>query len=207
MKEVNKPENCCASTKELGQNYWDNQYKTETTGWDMGEVSPPLKTYIDQLKDKNVRILIPGCGNTYEAEYLLLKGFTNITLIDIAPTLVDKLKEKFKNNKHIKIMLADFFEHQGEYDLILEQTFFCAIDPSLRTAYRDNMYSLLSKGGKLAGVLFNKQFEKEGPPFGGNKESYEKMFQDYFEFIAFETCTNSHPKRKNAELFIIFKKK
>ena len=207
MKEISKPENCCTSTKELGQNYWDSQYKSETTGWDMGEVSPPLKTYIDQLKDKNARILIPGCGNTYEAEYLLQKGFTNITVIDIAPTLVDKLKEKFKNNKHIKILLADFFKHQGEYDLILEQTFFCAIDPSLRTAYRDKMYSLLSKGGKLAGVLFNKQFEKEGPPFGGTKESYEKMFQDYFEFISFETCTNSHPKRKDAELFIIFKKK
>jgi len=207
MKEISKPENCCTSTKELGQNYWDSQYKAETIGWDMGEVSPPLKTYIDQLKDKNARILIPGCGNTYEAEYLLQKGFTNITVIDIAPTLVDKLKEKFKNNKHIKILLADFFKHQGEYDLILEQTFFCAIDPSLRTAYRDKMYSLLSKGGKLAGVLFNKQFEKEGPPFGGTKESYEKMFQDYFEFISFETCTNSHPKRKDAELFIIFKKK
>ena len=47
-------------------------------GWDLGEVSPPIKSYIDTLEDKNIRILIPGCGNTYEAEYLLEQGFTKL---------------------------------------------------------------------------------------------------------------------------------
>ncbi len=187
--------------------FWDNQYKNQTTGWDMGEVSPALKSYIDQLTDKNIRILIPGCGNTYEAEYLLIKGFTNITVIDIAPTLVNSLKEKFKNNNRIKVILADFFAHKGQYDLILEQTFFCAINPDLRISYRDKMHSLLSPEGKLVGVLFNKQFEKEGPPFGGTKCSYEKLFKDHFEFIVFDTCYNSHPKRQDNELFMILKRK
>ena len=191
----------------LSSEFWDNRYKTQSTGWDMGEVSPPLKRYIDQLKDKNIRILIPGCGNTYEAEYLLEKGFTNVTVVDIAPTLINKLKEKFKNNAHITILLADFFELKGEYDLILEQTFFCALNPELRSAYCDKTHSLLSKNGKLAGVLFNKIFEKEGPPFGGTKESYETLFKHKFEFIAFENCYNSHPKRQDSELFIILKRK
>ena len=173
----------------------------------MGEVSSPIKEYIDQLKEKNLRILIPGCGNTYEAEYLLQKGFTNVTVIDIAPTLVNKLKEKFKGNPAIRILLSDFFEHQGEYDLILEQTFFCALDPVLRTKYRDKVFSLLSDTGKLAGVLFDKQFEKEGPPFGGTKDEYKKLFQDHFELIRFEKCRNSHPKRQDNELFVILNKK
>ena len=209
MKQENKPSECCSATtnKELGQKFWDDQYKSNTTGWDMGEVSPPIKEYIDQLKDKNLRILIPGCGNTYEADYLLQQGFTNVTVIDIAPTLVNKLKEKFKGNPGIKILLSDFFEHQGEYDLILEQTFFCALDPVLRTKYRDKMFSLLSDKGKLAGVLFDKQFEKEGPPFGGTKDEYKKLFQDHFELIKFEKCRNSHPKRQDSELFIILNKK
>jgi hypothetical protein len=48
-------------------------------------VSPPIKAYIDTLKNKDIAILIPGCGNTYEAAYLLLEqGFTNVTVIDIA---------------------------------------------------------------------------------------------------------------------------
>src|SRR4249920_959124 len=117
---------------DLDGNYWNNRYDSGTAVWDLGEVSPPLKDYIDQLTDKNTRILIPGCGNTHEADHLLKLGFTNITVIDIAPALVANLKEKYIDNPNIKIILGDFFEHQGTYDLVLEQTFFCAIDPSLR---------------------------------------------------------------------------
>ena len=83
-------EKCCVVTCDLplGETYWNNQYVASETGWDLGEVSPPLKAYIDQLTNKNLRILIPGCGNTYEAEYLLQQEYTDITVIDIAPTLV-----------------------------------------------------------------------------------------------------------------------
>jgi len=209
MKQENKQGECCSviADKNLGQKFWDDQYQANTTGWDMGEVSPPIKEYVDQLKDKNLRILIPGCGNTYEAAYLLQKGFTDITVIDIAPTLVNKLKEKFKGNPSIKILLADFFEHQGEYDLILEQTFFCALNPELRTNYRDKMLELLSSEGKIVGVLFDKQFEKPGPPFGGTKSGYEKLFKDHFELSTFEKCRNSFHKRQDTELFIILNKK
>jgi hypothetical protein len=40
----------------------------QTTGWDLGWYLP-IKNYIDTLKDKDIAILIPGCGNTYEAAY------------------------------------------------------------------------------------------------------------------------------------------
>ncbi|MGE0637078.1 MAG: methyltransferase domain-containing protein [Bacteroidia bacterium] len=192
--------------KELGQHFWDERYQTNETGWDLGAVSPPLKAYIDQLQNKNLRILIPGCGNTYEAEYLLQQGFTDVTLIDIAPTLVNKLKDKFKDNKSINIILGNFFEHSGAYDLILEQTFFCALNPSLRAAYRDKMLSLLVPEGKLAGLLFNKVFEKEGPPFGGSKQEYEELFKAGFKFITCEPCYNSVAPRAGGELFIILQK-
>lgn len=132
--EGNQIEKCCVVTcdLELDEIYWNNQYDANTTGWDLGEISPPFKTYIDQLTNKQLRILIPACGNTYEAEYLLQQEFTNITVIDIAPTLIANLKNNFEGNSNIKIVLGDFFTHTGEYDLILEQTFFCAINPNLR---------------------------------------------------------------------------
>lgn len=193
--------------QEIIRQFWDDKYLNLNTGWDLGEVSPPLKTYIDQLTDKNFRVLIPGCGNTYEADYLLQQGFSDITVIDIAPSLVEKLKEKYRNNNRIKVVLADFFEFQGEYDLILEQTFFCAINPELRTKYKNMMLSLLSPTGKLVGLLFNKYFEKDGPPHGGTKESYEILFKNDFDFLVFEDCHNSFFKRQNTELFIILKKK
>lgn len=119
-------------SRDLGENFWNDQYKANTTGWDLGQVSPPLKDYIDQLKNRDLRILIPGCGNSYEAEYLMEQGFTNVSVIDIAPEPVERLRSKFQSNPNIKIISGDFFSHKGEYDLILEQTFFCALDPELR---------------------------------------------------------------------------
>jgi SAM-dependent methyltransferase len=191
----------------LDGEYWSNRYEDGTSFWDLGEVSPPLKNYIDQLTDKNIRILIPGCGNTHEADYLLKLGFTDVTVIDIAPALVEALKEKYKGNPHIKIILGDFFKHEGEYDLILEQTFFCAIDPSLRKDYVAKMPELLAPNGKLVGVLFNRQFEEQDPPFGGSKSEYEPMFVKDFFFKTFEPCYNSFIKRKDSELFINLVKK
>jgi SAM-dependent methyltransferase len=193
--------------KELNEAYWNNRYAVNDTGWDMGYVSPPLKEYIDQLTDKNIRILMPGCGNSYEAAYLAEKGFTNITLIDIAPLLVQQLKEKFKNLPAIKIILGDFFEHTGTYDLILEQTFFCALHPSLRAAYVQKMHALLADNGKLAGVLFGKMFEADGPPFGGTESEYTTVFKPFFYLLTMSPCYNSHPKRAGAELFVNFVKR
>jgi methyl halide transferase len=195
------------SNEALDGNYWSNRYITGTAAWDLGEVSPPLKNYIDQLADKNVRILIPGCGNTHEADYLLKMEFTDVTVIDIAPALVAALKEKYKGNQNIKIILGDFFTHKGEYDLVLEQTFFCAIDPALRKSYVAKMHELLAQNGKLVGVLFNPQFEEQGPPFGGTQNEYEQLFAKDFTFKTFELCHNSNVKRQGTELFINLQKK
>ncbi len=191
----------------LGEMFWNNQYIASSTGWDLGQVSPPIKAYIDQLTNKQLRILIPGCGNSYEAAYLLQQGFTNVTLIDIAPHLVQQLKNKYASNTHINIILGDFFNHKGFYDLIFEQTFFCALSPSLRKSYVEAMKQLLVPNGKLVGVLFDKVFEQNGPPFGGYKSEYLSLFKNDFNVITAELCYNSFSKRLQTELFIILQKK
>lgn len=191
--------------KNSNQNFWDNKYKDNTLGWDLGTISPPIKSYIDTLENKNLRILIPGCGSSYEAAYLLQQGFANITVIDIAPTLVENLKMRFKDNPDLNIILGDFFTHQGEYDLIIEQTFFCALPPAMRQEYVSKMHQLLSKEGKIAGLLFNKTFESS-PPFGGSQEEYEMLFGNIFNFIKMEACQNSATPRAGTELWIEFQK-
>ena len=92
-------EKCCVEICDLplGETFWNNQYVANATGWDLGEVSPPLKAYIDQLTGKNMRILIPGCGNTHEADYLLQLGFTNITVIDSTEKCLLQYKIVFTN--------------------------------------------------------------------------------------------------------------
>lgn len=187
--------------KALDQDFWNDKYINNQTGWDLGQVSPPIKAYIDQLKNKSTKILIPGAGNAYEADYLLKKGFKNITIIDIAPRLVEKLKGKWKNNSNVQILQSDFFNHKGKYDLIIEQTFFCAIDPSNRRNYVKKMNELLNQNGKLVGLLFDRYFER-GPPFGGSKDEYEKLFTERFELDEFETAQNSVEPRSGMELWI-----
>lgn len=200
-------EKCCVITcnKPLDQIYWENQYQDGTIGWDLGEISPPIKSFIDHFANKEARILIPGCGNTYEAEYLLEQGFTSVTVIDIAPSLVDSLKKKFEGNSNIKVILGDFFEHDGQYDLIIEQTFFCALPPQMRERYVRKMHQLLAEDGKLAGLLFNREFE-QGPPFGGNQQSYKTLFGQAFFIASMEVATNSVPARANVELQFEFRK-
>jgi SAM-dependent methyltransferase len=191
--------------KPLDGTYWDAQYQANATGWDLGTVSPPIQTYIDSITNKELAVLIPGCGNTYEAEYLLEQGFTNITVIDIAPTLVAALQTKFGDNPNIKVICGDFFEHQGQYDLIIEQTFFCALPPRLRQKYVWKMHELLAQNGNLAGLLFNRSFEVS-PPFGGSKDEYEKLFQQAFYLQHIAVATNSIAPRAESELFIEFRK-
>lgn len=188
----------------LNAEYWSTRYLENKTGWDIGYSSTPLAEYISQLKDKSISILIPGCGNAYEAEVLLKEGFEHVTLLDISAILTEKLKKKYEALP-IKIINTDFFDHKGDYDLIFEQTFFCALDPMQRTDYVKKMVTLLKPGGKLVGVLFNRQFDG-GPPFGGTKEEYELLFGKKFNIKKMELCYNSIEARKDSELFFILQK-
>lgn len=192
---------------ELNEEFWDQKWRNHQTGWDMGHASPPIAEYARQLTNKDLRILIPGCGNAYEAQFLLEQGFHDVTLVDFSDTAVKILQKRFKNQKEIKILRQDFFKLKGNFDLVLEQAFFCAQDPTLRAAYVHQMVQLLRTNGRLVGVLFNKEFEKQGPPFGGTKEEYLKLFSPYFEIEKMEDCYNSIAPRQGNELFINLKKK
>ena len=189
--------------RELNMEYWNNRYLQQQTGWDIGSVAPPLKEYIDQLINKNISILIPGCGNAYEAAYLLQQGFKNVTLVDIAPAATAAVEGKLSTyiNNGLQIITGDFFDLKTTYDLILEQTFFCALDPTLRSAYLEKMVSLLNPDGKLVGLLFNRHFEG-GPPFGGSKLEYEELFTPQFNIQMMDTAHNSIAPRAGTELFV-----
>jgi SAM-dependent methyltransferase len=208
------------------ERFWNDRYLQGQTEWDMRQVSPPLQAYFDQLPDKNIAILIPGCGNGYEAGYLLEKGFTNITLLDISPVLVDRLREKLPSSPALKLITADFFDHQGQYDLIVEQTFFCALDPVKRPDYVEQMHRLLKPGGRLAGLLFDREFTSHAasgnavpggphdepevrrpkvnhPPYGGHRDEYQKLLEKRFRIKTLAPCYNSIKPRAGTELFLI----
>lgn len=191
----------------LNSNYWEERYKKKETAWDVGEISTPLKEYIDQIKDKSIKILIPGAGNSYEFEYLLNNGFENVFVLDFAQSPLDNIQNRINNCSKNQFIKSDFFEHKNQYDLIIEQTFFCAIEPSLREHYVQKSKSLLSNYGKIIGLLFQFPLTEDGPPFGGSREEYLKLFSYDFNIKTLDTAYNSIKPRQGNELFFIFTKK
>lgn len=191
----------------LNKEYWEERYANNNLGWDIGAVSTPLKEYIDQLEDKDLKILVPGAGNGYEVVYLYKSGFKNVHVIDLARQPLDRIKAEIPEIPDCQLIYEDFFNLQIQnFDLILEQTFFCALNPELRKSYVQKMFQLLNPGGRLAGLLFDFPLTPNGPPFGGSTKEYEELFRASFTIKKLERARNSIPPRKDKELFFIFEK-
>lgn len=193
----------------LDRAYWQERYVNGTDGWDVGAPTIPLATYIEGLTDRALRILIPGCGRAWEGELLHQRGFHNVWLMDLTGAPFADLLERCPGFPREHLLIGDFFEHEGSYDLILEQTFFCALDPSLRDRYAKKMHALLAPGGRLVGVLFDDPQpgpDPNGPPFGGSSTSYRALFSRHFAHVELSPCHNSIPPRAGREAWLSVKK-
>jgi SAM-dependent methyltransferase len=191
----------------LDSNSWNQRYLKDNTGWDLGFISTPLKNYFDQLTNKDLHILIPGCGNSYEAEYLFNNGFKNVYVLDFSKKAIDNFSQRVVSFPSANIICENFFDVVGHYDLIIEQTFFCAIDINKRLEYAQKVHSLLNINGKLIGVLFNAPMYEDHPPYGGSVEEYKSYFSLLFELNIFEPSYNSVSSRNGKELFINIQRK
>jgi len=185
------------------EKYWTERYINSQTQWDTGDITTPLKEYFDQLTDKNLKILIPGCGNAYEAKYLWENGFKNVYVVDISSQPLNNFAKQNPDFPKSQLIHQNFFDLEGQYDLIVEQTFFCALHPLERDNYAVKCKELLKPKGKLMGVLFDDPLFTDHPPYGGNKKIYEPFFKDRFKLIVFERCYNSIKPREGRELFIL----
>ncbi|WP_088324556.1 methyltransferase domain-containing protein [Polaribacter tangerinus] len=187
---------------EFSADFWNNKYENNKIGWDLGEVSPPLKTYFNQLENKQIKILIPGGGNSYEAEYLYKNGFKNVFVVDVSKIALDNIKKRVPDFPESNLIYANFFDVNDTFDLVIEQTFFCAISPELRSKYAFKMNSILKPNAKLVGLLFDAVLNDNHPPFGGSKKEYLSYFEPYFTSIKMEPCYNSFSSRQGMELFV-----
>jgi hypothetical protein len=190
----------------LNAQYWQSRYLSQQTGWDIGYANPALIRILSSL-DKNTRILIPGAGRAYEAIWLHQQGFTQVWICDWAPQAFEYLQAQCPDFPDAHLLCQDYFELQLEVDFILEQTFFCAIDPKLRAEYVKKSASILHTKGKLAGLLFGIHFEKPGPPFGGTQEEYRQLFEPHFHIHTLDTAQDSILPRLGTELLVVMEKR
>jgi cyclopropane fatty-acyl-phospholipid synthase-like methyltransferase len=193
------------------QKDWQRHYDEGDLGWDLGQVAPP---FIKLFESKTIlpgKTLIPGCGRGHEVIYLAENGF-EVTAVDYSPGAVNHLKSTVQErNLKCEVLHLDFFgidsSHNGVYDLLIEQTFFCAISPEQRSSYVSTVARALKKGGMLAGLFYHTGEEEGGPPFNTTREDIKKYFSDSFEIRQLSKAEDSAEQRKNKEWLAILIKK
>ncbi len=185
----------------MDSKYWNDRYLNDNAPWDASSITTPIKEYVDKLTDKSLRILIPGCGNAHEAEYLYRQGFESVYVCDWAELSLQNFSNRVPDFPEDQLLCSDFFALDLEVDLVIEQTFFCTLATlEQRKAYAGKVHELLANGGKLVGLFF--EMEKEdGPPFGGDRALYRSIFEPQFSDVSFEMAVNSIKPRAGSELF------
>ena len=193
---------------QLSAKYWEQRYVDKNTGWDVGDVVPQWKTFFKDFieSDKGKRILVPGAGLGHEVEYLHRSGFLDVHILDWSKSAIDSFQQRLPSFPSSHCHVGDFFQHKGQYDVIVEQTFFCAIDPTLREQYAKAIDNLLGEKGQWAAMLFNTQFDGDGPPFGGSIDEYIDLFQGIFKELVIDEEPASLDPRRGREVFVIGRK-
>ncbi|CAN0271480.1 unnamed protein product [Pylaiella littoralis] len=142
--------------------------------WDTGVVSPALQKLLDEGVLPKGRSLVPGCGRGYDAIAFGKSGYDS-TGLDLSPTGVEQAKALLAEQKgeemngQVDFRSGDFFkfspEQEGKFDVILDYTFLCALDPSARNDWADHMVALLRPEGELVTLIFPIVEKDGGPPF------------------------------------------
>jgi SAM-dependent methyltransferase len=197
----------------LSPKAWNERYKTKETPWDLSGPTPEFQRILDaSLLPSKGQVLVPGGGRGHDAILFAQRGYS-VDLVDFAPEAIEAtLIEASRQKAVVYAYTRNFFDlaevgyHQGRYDVLLEYTFFCAIDPLRREEYVKAAHTLLNPGGVLLGLFFPTQIDKAGPPFQVSQTEVEKLFTPYFD-LKIEKPLKSIKAREGREFLGIFRKK
>lgn len=125
-------------------------------------------------------------------------GF-NATGLDLAPTAVKSAEKWYKNlpDGHsfagklagsAVFRCGNFFDehkkHAGEYDLIFDCTFLCALHPDVRIKWGKQMATLTKKGGELVTLIFPICKRTGGPPYAMTTTLVSGLLDEWFECVS-----------------------
>ena len=196
-------------SKEYSREDWQDHYDSNDLGWDLGQVAPPFVELWEKGKLSLGKVLVPGCGRGHEVIFLAENGF-EVTGIDFSEGAVTYLGNALKKrNLKGRVLHQDFFSlddtHDGVYDLVIEQTFFCAISPRQRQDYVLKVSRMLKPGGMLVGLFYHTD-KQGGPPYNTTREDIETHFSENFEIQELDKTSLSSEQRKGKEWLGILKK-
>lgn len=190
--------------------YWNQIYKSmPTPNWDLGEPAPAFQDMLPRLKLPKSRILVLGCGEGHDAALFASAGHV-VTAVDFSAEAIEKAKKNYGHIETLTFLKEDIFNlpHEWNYsfDLIIEHTCFCAIEPHRRMGLIKLWRRLLHEEGQIMAVFFA-MLKRSGPPYGSSEWEIRQLLKDSFQFLFWGRWDKSVPKRQGVELFVLAKKK
>ena len=137
--------------------YWESSYQSGEMGWDLGGPTPIFDQWIKTCKEP-LSICILGAGNGWDAFNFANRGHI-VTAVDFAESAVKYMQmTSEQNDLKIDIRKMDIFDldqiYTNHFDVVLEYTCFCAINPSRRRDYLKMVCNILKPNGEMVGLLF-----------------------------------------------------
>jgi methyl halide transferase len=193
------------------QEFWDSQYESRKTGWDLISPNPVFKYIIKDLPFiKPSKIIILGSGKGFDA-VLAYENNYDVTTVDFsskANNYCKELCEKF--NAKINIVEKDFFDldnsYFGTFDIVYEYVTYCAINISRRNEFLNLVNKLLKPGGRFITDLFPIDNREGGPPFSVELNQFLNDAKKYFSLEFLNKNIPSVKPRKGKEILLVFRK-
>jgi len=188
--------------------FWENLYRAESTGWDLGGPTP---VFVHLLAGPEApppgTMLVPGCGRGYDALLFARAGF-EVTGVDHAPSAVTAARALAEAEGTAATFLqADLFSlparFGGAFHYVVEYTCFCAIAPARRAEYVEVMAGVLRPGGEILALFFPvlpPGYGPEGPPFAVSEEELRTYFGGRFEITDLAASAHTISPRRGREM-------
>ena len=143
---------------------WQARFEAGRTGWERNGLHPAFLRWRAEGTLAAGRILVPGAGRSREPAEMARAGFA-VTAIDSAPIAIAFQRAALAGTAAV-VEQADLLEWQPQapFDAVYDQTFLCALPPSVWPSYAARLAAWLRPGGVLA-VLFMQTHREGGPPF------------------------------------------
>ena len=138
-----------------------------------------MRGLVDRYFPPTGKVLIPCCGRGHEAIYLAERGY-GVTAVDLMVEPLDYLRKSAREcHLDIEVLHKDIFELppvcDNAFDVFLEQTCLCSLDPSLHTEYEALAHRTLKPEGQLLGVYMEVP-GTGGPPYNCPPDTVSALF-------------------------------
>jgi SAM-dependent methyltransferase len=184
--------------------FWETLYREQRDHWELGRAAPPLARWFAAHSPAGRRALVLGCGRGHEARLLARAGAQVVGLYLAEDAVAAARALAAAEGVAVEFRRGDLFAlpASGErWDLAVEHTCLCAIDPARRAEYVAVVAGALAPGGEWIG-LFWSHGRAGGPPFSVSDEELRALLAPHFEIVHTEIPRDSVALRAGEERLV-----